>query len=102
MKKEIYQKEAKKLFYGRIGDFNFKSEVKGINLAMFPINSFQEIPMELPKGNIRKNIRGAYFRMGTEITQEKLIDEKRILKLPISSRAKITVNSGWSGLPMKP
>ncbi len=71
------------MLYARIGDYNFKSEVKGIIPAIFPINSFREIPMELPKGNIRKNIRGAYFRMGTEITQEKQVDEKRILKLPI-------------------
>ncbi|MFX0209904.1 MAG: hypothetical protein ACFFDT_28245 [Candidatus Hodarchaeota archaeon] len=71
------------MYYARIGNFNFKCEIKEIIPAIFPINSFHEIPMELPKGNLRKNIRGAYFRMGTEITQEEKVDEKKILKLPI-------------------
>ncbi|MFX0091195.1 MAG: hypothetical protein ACFFBD_05475, partial [Candidatus Hodarchaeota archaeon] len=71
------------MLFGRIGEFYFKGDVKNISLAMFPIDTFKPIPMELPTDNLRKNIRGAFFRMGPEISHEDQFDENRIIKFPV-------------------
>jgi hypothetical protein len=84
--KKDKQKIRKRIF-GRIGDFSFEAKIGGFSQDVFLLDSFQQLVVGLPKKATQMNIRNGFHRM-VRVGEEKLIEEKSGIRLPIYTRSR--------------
>lgn len=77
-----------KIVFGKIGQFGFKAQVKGIVPATFPVDSFVPIPMEAetietPMKSLPNNVKHTYFLPSSRLSEQKTMGKTNAVMLPV-------------------
>ncbi|MFX0113731.1 MAG: hypothetical protein ACFFB3_04225 [Candidatus Hodarchaeota archaeon] len=86
MKKD--RQKTQRTIFGQIGDFSFEAKIAGFSQDVFPIDSFQQLVIELPNKATKSNNNNVFHRIEARMGEEILIEGKMVIGLPIYIRSR--------------